>query len=108
MCEKSAEEHTQNVTVTVLEEYDAIWTLNEFLALIAGAIAKIPEEYRATAVVELERPDEEGYGGNLEIRYSRPENAAESAKRIREANEYKREVEARELYEYKRLKAKFE
>ena len=97
----------ENVTVTVLDKYDETWTLDEFQTLIAGAIAKIPAEYRATAVVELERPDEDGYGGNLEIRYVRPENSYEIAKRMERSLAYKQEVEARELYEYKRLKAKF-
>jgi hypothetical protein len=85
----------------VLHEYDFSYSLKEFQELFGGAINSIPEEFRDSAIVELE-------DNRLRIAYMGREGDDAVAERIRRCEEYvasQRETE-RQTYEW--LKKKFE
>lgn len=77
-------------------------SLPKFLDAINKAVARIPEDKRADAFVEID-----GEVGHLTITYRRLQTPAEVAKNVRRALEYVRSQQASERATYSRLKAKF-
>lgn len=87
----------------VLCEHSGTWTLAEFSALIADAIAQIPENARASAVVEMEG-DEYSV---LKITYRRMETPEEVAENVQRGLARAHESSARERAAYEALKRKY-
>lgn len=95
----------REVSVEAMDEREGDWTLAEFQQLIADAVAKIPEEARAAARVELERGYEEST--HLKITYRRMNTPEEVSGRIKRALEYVVSNMNSERATYERLKEKF-
>ena len=100
------------VKVFSQESYDEEWppeNAMEYLAWFAAKIASIPEEYRASAKVEIDSVSsyENSSYATIKITYTRPETDAEWAGRVAENDARERRQAERERKEFERLRAKF-
>lgn len=91
------------------EHHDDNWPpsgLMEFSQWLQEQIAKIPEEFRETAAIEVDSVD--GYEGShyasISIVYWRPMTDDERAERARKEEEWRKQEEqrAREMYDHLR------
>jgi len=83
--------------------------LVDSIAFLQEILAKIPEEYRAEAVFEIEG-ESDGYGANwaeARVYYMRAETDAERDDRLKKAVRQATERAADERAEYERLKARY-
>ena len=82
----------------------------DFQAWLAAAIAEVPEEFRAAAMLEFtaESGYEDGdiYRG-MKFYYARPETEAEFAARVHETAMHTVRCEAQERQQLERLQAKY-
>lgn len=94
----------REIVVEALCEYGGHeWSLEEFQADLASAIASIPADKRAATKVELEGDEYL----KLRIWYRRLETDAEVQERVARCLEYAQERQARERATYESLKRKF-
>lgn len=103
MSDREAHRETRNVQICNGRAYNLPNKLAEFIELLLGHLQSIPEEFRDTAVVEIEA--DEG-SCNFAISYARPETDQEMVTRQHNAQEYKARMEVRELEQLRALAAK--
>jgi hypothetical protein len=94
----------REVDVEVLNESQNQWTLDEFVALVGQAAARIPDELLESARVELDAMDDDS---KLIISYKTMESAEEVQDRIDRSVQYAKDRLASEREAYERLKRKF-
>lgn len=101
------------VTITDMESWQDGWppeNAEGFLAWFAEKIASVPEEYRASATVEIS--SRSGYDGDtsacLSIQYLRPETPQEEQARQQAEQQDHWLRETRERQQLAALKAKYE
>lgn len=92
-------------TITLLEEGFEV-TLAELREAVDDAIARVPEKFRASAVVEQDVDYDTGRGP-LEIKYQRLETPEEIEQNVGRALEYVRQSRAKDRREFERLVALF-
>ena len=97
----------QNITITVLDEYDREWTTDEFKVDIAAAFAKIPAQHLHTAYVMIDSGDQDTRG-RFFICYVAPESPEVVSARIESCRLQVERERAKDLATYQRLKKKFE
>lgn len=82
----------------------------EFANWFSLQLGGIPEEYRASATIDIEAFEE--YEGSvyphIKIQYSRPETAAETTAREGCEATHRRMIEAADRAAYQKLRARFE
>ena len=101
-----------NVEVFKGELYDGDWPPQDaagYLKWFKDKLDSIPEEYRASAKIELD--SESGYEGchyaSINIHYDRPESDDEVSIREREVNNRIESARDRDLQQLARLKLKY-
>lgn len=99
-----------HVSVVASRSTDIDGSLIDAIAELQSVLQSIPEEYRSTAYICMETGQHDysdSYYSVQIIRYTRPENEAEAAERIKkeQIRNSRQEIQDRALYE--RLAARF-
>ena len=102
----------KRITVFDKEEGTNEWPPEDakgFIAWFVGKAEAIPEEYRATATIEITSVILYGDEyANIKIHYSRPETDGEKERREGQEKRTKEDIKDRELQQLAALKAKYE
>ena len=103
----------KRITVVSAEQYDPGFPpspLLEFAAWLGAIIEEIPEEYRATAQIEIDSVGSyyDSHYGQVEVTYRRPETDEEWEARKQDVMSRVRAAEDQERCAYEALKQKFE
>lgn len=100
--------YLRTIEVADLVSYDeeADIPLADAIATLQKALADIPEEHRAKAVLHM-RASGDYASLSADVRFTREETDQELAQRLAEEQNYRAQSEQRERAEFERLKQKF-